>query len=152
RLGWLVEAEQQAVPGLARSIVGLVGEVTQGGGEPRRVLGSEPEVAQHQERLGSRASDLGGDRAARRLRGHGIVVRQTARGSAVVLLGPAAYRSGARGPDQVRADEDVQVVGDVALVAVQRRGELADRGLALAEGEQQPVTCRMAQRLELCWR
>ena len=40
-------------------------------------------------------------------------------------------------------------MGDVALVAAQGRGELADGRLTPAEGEQQPVTHRVAQRLEL---
>jgi len=44
------------------------------------------------------------------------------------------------------------MVGDVALVAAQGCGELADGRLALAEGEQQPVAHRVAQRLELLWR
>ena len=53
------------------------------------------------------------------------------------------------GHGQAGVGEDLQVVGDVALVAAQGCGELADGRLALAEGEQQPVTHRMAQRLEL---
>ena len=41
------------------------------------------------------------------------------------------------------------MVRDVALVAAQRHGELADGRLAPAEGEQQPVPHRVAKRLEL---
>src|SRR6266542_2826270 len=130
---WLVEAEQQAVPGLVGPVVGLAGEVAQDGGDL----------------LGVRGGDLGGERAERRLRGGGIVVSQPGRGAPVVLLGSAAYRAGSRGPDQARAREHLQVVGDVALVAAQGHGELADRRLALGEGEQQPVAHRMSQRLEL---
>src|SRR5215475_8979732 len=39
---WLVQAEQQAIAGLVTAIVGLTGEVTQGRGELRGVLGGQP--------------------------------------------------------------------------------------------------------------
>jgi hypothetical protein len=116
-LCWLVEAEQQAVPGLVSPVVGLAGEVAQDGGDLLGVRGAQPERAEHQKRLGLRGGDLGGERAERRLRGGGIVVSQPGRGAPVVLLGPAAYRAGSRGPDQARAREHLHVVGDVALVA-----------------------------------
>src|SRR5215475_2953505 len=41
-LCWLVEPEQQAIAGLVTPIVGLIGEVTQGGGELCCVLGGQP--------------------------------------------------------------------------------------------------------------
>jgi hypothetical protein len=148
-LCWLVEAKQQAVPGLVGPVVGLAGEVAQDGGDLLGVRWAQPEHAEHQKRLGLCGGDLGGERAERRLRGGGIVVSQPGRGAPVVLLGSAAYRAGSRGPDQARGHEHLQVVGDVALVAAQGHGELADRRLALGEGEQQPVAHRMSQRLEL---
>src|SRR2546427_366960 len=73
-------------------------------------------------------------------------------GPLVVPLGSAAHLAGACGPDQARVGENLQMVGNVALIAAQSGGELADGRLALAEGEQQPVTRRMTQRLELLWR
>src|SRR6185437_9959400 len=150
--GWLcrlVEAEQEAVRGLVSPVVGLAGEVAQDGGDLLGVRWAQPERAEHQKRLGLRSGDLGGERAERRLRGGSIVVSQPGRGAPVVLLGSAAYGAGSRGQDQARAHEHLQVVGDVALVAAQGHGELADRRLALGEGEQQPVAHRMSQRLEL---
>jgi N-terminal domain of Peptidase_S41 in eukaryotic IRBP len=60
------------------------------------------------------------------LGGGGVVVGQAGEGAPVILLGPAAHRPGARGLDQARPGENLQVVGNVALVAAQRRGELAD--------------------------
>ena len=69
-------------------------------------------------------------------------------GPAVVLLGAAAHLAGPGGATR-RAGENLQVVRDVALVAAQRRGELADGRFILAEGEQQPVAHGMGQRLEL---
>ena len=70
-------------------------------------------------------------------------------GAPVVLLGSAAHVARPRRPDQARVREHLQVMRDVALVAVQRRGELAYGRFALAEGEQQPVAHRVAQGLEL---
>jgi hypothetical protein len=148
--GWLVEAEQQAVPGLVACVFGLVGEVAEGGGELLGVLGSQPERAQHQERLGLGGGDLRSERAECHLGGSGVVVCQAAGGALVVLLRSAAHLAGACGPDQACRGENLQMVGNVALVAAQCGGELADGRLAaLAEGEKQPVTHRMAQRLEL---
>jgi hypothetical protein len=43
-------------------------------------------------------------------------------------------------------------MGNVAFVTAKHGCELADRGLALAEGEQQPVTRRVAQGPELAGR
>ena len=70
-------------------------------------------------------------------------------GTPVVLLGSAAYLARPGGQRQAGVGENLQVMGDVALVAAQGYSELADGRLALAEGEQQPVTHRVAQRLEL---
>ena len=64
-------------------------------------------------------------------------------------VGTAQVAARPGGQGQAGVGEDLQVVGDVALVAAQGCGELADGRLALAEGEQQPVTHRVAQRLEL---
>jgi hypothetical protein len=126
-----------------------VSEVAEGGGELPGVLGSQPERAQHQERVRLGGGDLRSERAERHVGGGGVIVCQAAGGALVVLLRSAAHPAGACGPDQARRGENLQMVGNVALVAAQCGGELADGRLALAKGEQQPVTHRMTQRLEL---
>src|SRR6185437_13226592 len=77
RLCWLVETEQQAVPGLVASVSGLAGEVAEGSGELPGVLRSQPERAKHEERVGLGGGDLRGERAERRLGGCGVVVLQS---------------------------------------------------------------------------
>ncbi len=91
----LVEADQQAVSGLVARVLVLIGQVAESGGELHGVLGSQPERAQHQERLGLGGGDLRGERLECHLDGFGVVVLQAANGALVVLLRSAAHLAGA---------------------------------------------------------
>jgi len=146
----LVQAEQQAVPGLVIAIFGLIGQVAEGGGEPLGMLRGQPEVPQHHERLRFGGGDVRSNRAERDLgEPAGVLDLQLAEGTPVVLLSAAPHVPRSGQLDQASVGEHLEVMCHVALVAVQHRGELADRRLALAQGEQQPMPHGVAQGLEL---
>ena len=68
----------------------------------------------------------------------------------VILLRPAAHLPGTGRRDQARFAEHLEVMGDVALVAAEGDGELADRR-RLSQREEQPLAQRMGERLEVLW-
>jgi hypothetical protein len=83
------------------------------------------------------------EHAELRFGGRRVAGIEAGRHPAVVLLGATADTACPGRLDQARFRQDSQVMGDIALIAVQCRGELADGRLALAErGQQRPqVLC-----------
>jgi hypothetical protein len=144
-----VEADEQAVAGVASAVIVLVRDSAQSFLELPGVPGSQPDRPQHQQRVRFGGGDLFGEGTEARRGGVCIVVFQPASGALIVPFGAAADLAGAGLADQACIGEHLEVVGNVALIAAEHGGELADGGPPLAEGEQQPVTRRVAQGLEL---
>lgn len=135
-------------------LLGIVDQSGEGLAELPRLLGAQAQMTQRQVGFGGRAAQFVGDRGehrggACRL---GFGDEHVAGRALEVLLGAAANPAGLGDVDQPGFAENLEVVGDVALLRVELSSELAGGGRPVPQGEEQPLAQRVGERRELLGR